>query len=108
MNRADATEAMSKHAEPWLIPWPSDGLQRVDLCPVCYASERGVLHDNLIDNVFFVAARRFMLYRCAQCECVYLDSRPNEASTGKAYGNCIHIASGGIRLPFGRHCEATK
>ncbi|MEO7065988.1 MAG: class I SAM-dependent methyltransferase, partial [Rhodanobacter sp.] len=36
-------------------------------------------------NVFFVAPGRWDLYRCAQCECAYLDPRPNEASIGKAY-----------------------
>ena len=55
-------------------------------CPACGRAERKVLHENLIDNVFFVARGKWTLYRCTQCRSAYLDPRPNRTSIGKAYG----------------------
>ncbi|MHB8938524.1 MAG: hypothetical protein ACYC39_09425 [Thiobacillus sp.] len=37
---------------PWTKPWPAAGLDLVAQCPVCGKSERGILHPELIDNVF--------------------------------------------------------
>lgn len=55
-------------------------------CPVCGSAERTVLHEGLIDNVFFVAPGKWTLLRCTQCSSAYLDPRPSLASIGKAYG----------------------
>lgn len=55
-------------------------------CPVCGSPERTVLHESLIDNVFFVAPGKWSLHSCAQCRSAYLDPRPNQESIGKAYG----------------------
>jgi 2-polyprenyl-3-methyl-5-hydroxy-6-metoxy-1,4-benzoquinol methylase len=88
-----SNESMSKTIEykqaqavtPWQIPWPSDELEHVSQCPVCESADRQLLHDNLVDNVFFVAAGRWQMYRCMQCRSAYLDPRPDAASIGKAY-----------------------
>lgn len=70
----------------WHTPWPDDELERVEACPVCGSVDRELLHQNLVDNVFFTAAGRWNLHRCTRCQSAYLDPRPNEASIGKAYG----------------------
>lgn len=100
VSRINANESMSetvecKQATPWQIPWPSGELERVSQCPVCESSTRQLLHDNLVDNVFFVAAGRWQMYRCMQCRSAYLDPRPDAASIGKAYETYYtHAASG--------------
>jgi 2-polyprenyl-3-methyl-5-hydroxy-6-metoxy-1,4-benzoquinol methylase len=70
----------------WEQPWPGGELERQAACPVCEGVERELLHGSLGDNVFFVAAGRWNLYRCSRCHSAYLDPRPNEASIGRAYG----------------------
>lgn len=70
----------------WDASWPTDELEQVPACPVCDGSGRELLHDNLVDNVFFVAPGRWNLYQCTRCHSAYLDPRPNEAGIGKAYG----------------------
>ena len=53
---------------------------------MCGGTSRHLLHEELIDNVFFVAPGRWQLHRCATCRSAYLDPRPNRTSIGKAYG----------------------
>ncbi|HCI53563.1 MAG TPA: class I SAM-dependent methyltransferase [Gallionella sp.] len=69
-----------------LNDWPSHELEQVKNCPVCGGEKREVLHENLVDNVFFVAPGRWTLYCCTQCNSAYLDPRPNLENIGKAYG----------------------
>ena len=72
--------------QPWEKPWAANELEHIPACPVCGSTQREVLHDDLIDNVCFVAAGRWTLHRCIQCRSAYLDPRPNPASIGRAYG----------------------
>ncbi len=72
--------------QPWEKPWPANELERVSVCPVCSSAEREVLHEGLIDNVFFVAPGRWTMHRCTQCHSAYLDPRPSQASIHLAYG----------------------
>lgn len=71
--------------EPWHSPWPDSELEQVKTCPVCGSGDRSLLHDDLVDNVFFVAPGRWTLFSCECCRGAYLDPRPTEASIGKAY-----------------------
>jgi len=87
----------SKTATPWQAPWPADELQHVPACPVCGGTTREMLHENLVDNVFFVAPGYWTLYRCTQCTNAYLDPRPDQASIGKAYGTYYTHAIGETR-----------
>lgn len=70
---------------PWKSPWPVSELERVFICPVCESAAREVLHEGLIDNVFFVAHGLWKMHRCTACQSAYLDPRPTPASIGKAY-----------------------
>jgi 2-polyprenyl-3-methyl-5-hydroxy-6-metoxy-1,4-benzoquinol methylase len=95
-----ATPPLPETAAPWLTPWPADELQFLGYCPVCQATGRSALHDDLVDNVFFVAPGRWTLHQCNQCQCAYLDPRPSEVSIGRAYGTYYtHTAAGGVRTP---------
>ena len=87
----------SKTATPWQTPWPADELEHVPACPVCGGTTREMVHEDLVDNVFFVASGHWTLYRCAQCTNAYLDPRPNQASIGKAYGTYYTHAIGETR-----------
>lgn len=72
---------------PWNTPWPNDELENVPACPVCGSAERTVLHDGLIDNVFFVALGKWTLHNCTQCKSAYLDPRPTTQTIHLAYKN---------------------
>lgn len=72
---------------PWAQPWPEGGLEHLGCCPVCGSEERSVLHADLVDEVFRVAPGQWTLWRCAVCECGYLDPRPTPATIGQAYKN---------------------
>ena len=86
---------------PWHTSWPADELEHVPVCPVCGGAARQMLHENLVDNVFFVAPGHWTLYRCAQCKNAYLDPRPDQASIGKAYGTYYTHAAGETRTGSG-------
>lgn len=66
-------------------PWPKDGLESVDRCPVCGNPTRKLLHKNLDDRVFFCAPGTWALYRCTVCDSGYLDPRPTPETVGLAY-----------------------
>lgn len=66
--------------------WNPASLEHVGHCPVCAGETRTLLHDDLTDNIFFVAPGEWSLWRCVQCRSAYLDPRPDEASIGLAYG----------------------
>ena len=71
---------------PWDNPWPANELECVAACPVCGSTDRRVLHEGLIDNVFFVAPGKWVLQSCQKCRSAYLDPRPTVHNIGKAYG----------------------
>lgn len=70
-----------------LKPWPADGLEAIEHCPVCGHAQRELLHADLTDRVFNVAPGSWALYRCTACESAYLDPRPNPATIGLAYAD---------------------
>ncbi|QJC55776.1 Ubiquinone biosynthesis O-methyltransferase [Polaromonas vacuolata] len=76
----------SKSTPPWHSPWPANELERVPVCPVCGSIAREVLHQGLIDNVFYCAPGKWTSWRCSDCQCSYLDPRPSQASIHLAYG----------------------
>ena len=84
---------------PWNTPWPASELESVSACPVCGSAARTVLHEGLIDNVFFVAPGKWTLHRCAQCSSAYLNSRPTPESIGKAYGTYYTHVAGSSKAP---------
>lgn len=92
----------SKLGSPWLAPWPENELESVPACPVCGSAERAVLHEKLIDNVFFVAPGKWTLHRCIQCSSAYLDPRPSPESIGKAYGTYYTHTIGSGQYDVGR------
>lgn len=65
--------------------WPAHGLERVPLCPLCGGDRRSVLHAGLRDYAFKTAPGEWVLQRCADCGCAYLDPRPNAATIALAY-----------------------
>ena len=85
MSEASINEEL-KQVHPWFATWPVEELERVFRCPVCGSADREVLHDGVVDNVFFVAAGKWTLHCCKHCRSAYLDPRPSPASIGKAYG----------------------
>lgn len=93
--------AVSENNLPWHTSWPADELEHVPVCPVCGGAARQMLHENLVDNVFFVAPGHWILYRCTQCKNAYLDPRPDQASIGKAYGTYYTHAAGETRTGSG-------
>lgn len=65
--------------------WPPDGLESVGGCPVCGSSQADVLHDELIDRVFWCAPGKWTLHQCRSCAAAFLDPRPNRQTIGLAY-----------------------
>lgn len=72
---------------PWTQDWPVDELERVPICPICGSMKRTVLHEHLVDNVFFAAPGKWTLQGCRQCGGAYLDPRPSPAFIHRAYAN---------------------
>jgi len=67
--------------------WPAEELEAVDRCPLCGCANRGALHKDLTDRVFFCAPGRWSLYRCDGCDGAYLDPRPTWESIARAYSS---------------------
>lgn len=78
IKRVDDVQALNR-------PWPPDGLEWIDTCPVCGNSLRDRLYGGLTDRVFRCAPGEWTLYRCIGCCCAYLDPRPTPDSIGLAY-----------------------
>lgn len=76
---------MSAEIRPPEGDWPEDGLERVELCPVCRSAKRTLLFDDLRDSIFFCAPGRWTMYRCSSCGSGYLDPRPTPDTIGRAY-----------------------
>ncbi len=64
--------------------WPKDGVERLDMCPVCASGQRRALHADLVDRVF-CATGAWNLYKCLSCGCGYLDPRPTPSTIHLAY-----------------------
>ena len=67
--------------------WPSSGLEYIGVCPVCNDAQRTVMHEGLVDNVFFCAPGKWNMWKCSGCESAYLDPRPSKDSIHLAYKN---------------------
>jgi 2-polyprenyl-3-methyl-5-hydroxy-6-metoxy-1,4-benzoquinol methylase len=82
------------------LPWPEDGIERLNHCPMCGVTDRSVFHEGLWDNSFFAAPGRWTLWRCAGCHSAYLDPRPDRATIGLAYSRYYtHERSDTSQLP---------
>ena len=66
-------------------PWPEEGLERVESCPICGEVARDLLYEGLTDRIFFCAPGRWSLYRCMACGSAFLDPRPTSATIAMAY-----------------------
>jgi 2-polyprenyl-3-methyl-5-hydroxy-6-metoxy-1,4-benzoquinol methylase len=66
-------------------PWPQEGLERVERCPICGEVDRTLLYGGLTDKIFFCAPGRWSLYQCPTCGAAYLDPRPTSATIAMAY-----------------------
>ncbi len=66
-------------------PWPENGIENVDKCPVCRSLDKVLLYDGLKDRVFFCAPGEWKLWRCKSCSSAYLDPRPTKETIGLAY-----------------------
>lgn len=93
--------------QPWLHPWPAEGLEAVGSCPVCGGVPRAILHREVGDNVLFCAPGDWTLWRCSGCQCAYLDPRPTSASIHLAYEN-YHTHSAPAVLPAERGLARLK
>lgn len=94
MSASNLNQSSSPAGTLWNTHWPASELESVPACPVCGSVERTVLHEGLIDNVFFVAPGKWTLHCCTQCRSAYLDPRPNPASIHKAYATYYTHAVG--------------
>jgi len=75
--------------------WPEDGLEVVEQCPVCEASDRKVMYEGLTDRVFRCAPGEWTLYQCKECASGYLDPRPNRETIALAYQQYYTHGAGG-------------
>ncbi len=67
--------------------WPEEDLEDLGQCPVCGATDRALLYDNLRDKIFFAAPGIWKMWKCGGCGVGYLDPRPTVESIGRAYVN---------------------
>lgn len=79
-----------------LTAWPDGKLEYLGHCPMCGSESRKLLHDGLIDNLFFCAPGKWSLHQCQQCAAAYVDPRPTVDSMYLAYRHYYtHEASSG-------------
>lgn len=69
----------------WPGAWPADDLEYIGCCPVCGATGRSLIFDDLTDVNQRCAPGRWKLWKCSGCGCGYLDPRPTERSIVRAY-----------------------
>ena len=67
--------------------WPAEELEEVHNCPYCGSEERTIAYENVQDWSFYCAPGKWTYWDCAECEALYLNPRPTEASIGKAYAS---------------------
>jgi 2-polyprenyl-3-methyl-5-hydroxy-6-metoxy-1,4-benzoquinol methylase len=67
--------------------WPEDGLEEVDVCPVCRGHSRRRLYSDLTDDSYLCAPGRWTLFSCETCGSAYLDPRPDARTAHLAYRN---------------------
>jgi SAM-dependent methyltransferase len=67
------------------VPWPENGLEYLDRCPICSSPTRELLYSGLTDRVFFCAPGEWTLMRCLGCSSGYLNPRPTPETIGMAY-----------------------
>lgn len=71
----------------WEAPWPIDGLETLNNCPICGDVRRECFFSGLVDNTFFCAPGEWTLWSCKACGGAYLDPRPSPKTIGLAYKN---------------------
>ncbi|MBA3666271.1 MAG: class I SAM-dependent methyltransferase [Sphingomonas sp.] len=79
--------------------WPKEGLERQTICPICHAPLRTMLHERLVDNVFFAAPGEWTMWRCGNCRSAYLDPRPTKDTIGIAYGRYYTHEDVALQIP---------
>ncbi len=95
------SKSRSEFDQAWDEPWPEDQLEFLEKCPICAATNRELLHDELVDNTFFCARGRWVLWECETCRTAYLDPRPTVASIGLAYLRYYtHADAGDGKQPY--------
>lgn len=67
--------------------WPAYELEEVSVCPYCSRSDRTLAFQNVQDWSFGSAAGRWNYWRCAHCDALFLNPRPDAGSIGRAYGS---------------------
>lgn len=85
MSTSNPNQASLPTDAPWNTPWTESDLESVPACPICGSVERFILHDGLIDNVFFCASGKWTLWKCAKCSGAYLNPRPSRGTIHLAY-----------------------
>jgi len=75
--------------EPCIIDhaWPKGDLEVVDECPFCSGKESSLACDDVQDWAFYAAPGKWQYWRCQSCHALYLKSRPNAESIGRAYSS---------------------
>ena len=68
-------------------PWPENGVENIDKCPVCGSSDKILLYNGLKDRVVFCAPGEWILWQCKGCSSAYMNPRPNKETIGLAYRN---------------------
>ena len=65
--------------------WPNSELEDVNACPYCGSKERALAYNDVHDWSFYSAPGKWSFWDCKNCEALYLNPRPTEATIGKAY-----------------------
>lgn len=105
MSRSERRNCMNQIRTPAIdtsaIPWPEDGLEYIEACPVCGETNRSILYENLVDNVFRCAPGKWSMWRCSGCESAYLNPRPTLETIHIAYQSYYTHSVGEARREFG-------
>lgn len=65
--------------------WPIEGLESIQVCPVCSSDSRTKLYCQLRDHTSMCAPGEWALYECMSCRSAYLNPRPKSKFIHLAY-----------------------
>lgn len=65
--------------------WPIEELESVDHCPYCASNLRTLAYKDAQDWCFYSAPGKWTYWDCNECNALYLNPRPKEATISKAY-----------------------
>ena len=74
-------------SEEQMVPWPSEQLENLELCPLCSGANSRVLYSDLVDWMSAPPTGLWRMNACSDCGIAFLSPRPVSESIAAAYSH---------------------